>query len=394
MDSLLASHQSKEPSERIPCMPAEQSWGNEEQFRLLIEGAMDYAIFLIDPRGHVVSWNPGAERILGYKQDEIVGQPLSRIFTSEDIEAGEPEQELQTAVKSGRSEDERWQLRKDGGRFWAQGVLTALHDEQGKIRGFAKVLRDRTDMKELQETLRHRAESLIENDERKNQFLAVLVHELRNPLAPILNALQLIRHEGQGKPALEKPIRVIERQVRHVQRLVEDVLDVIRVGAGKLRLRKERVELAGVVRQAVETTRPLVESRKHQLSLSLPAVPVWLDADPTRLVQILVNLLTNAAKYTDEGGQIALSADLEGNEVVLRVRDSGIGIPADVMPHIFDLFIQGDYSQRHAQGGLGIGLTLVRNLIHLHGGTIQARSEGPRKGSEFIVRLRAAKDQS
>ena len=369
-------------------MPADQpSWGNEEQFRLLIEGAMDYAIFLIDPEGRISSWNPGAERVFGYKQDEIVGQPLARIFTPEDIEAGEPGQELQTATTSNRSEDERWQVRKDGGRFWAQGVLTALRDEQGNLRGFAKVLRDRTDMKELQETLRLRAESLIENDERKNQFLAVLVHELRNPLAPILNALQVIRQVGQGNSGLEQPLRVIDRQVRHIQRLVEDVLDVIRVGAGKMRLRKERLELAGIVRQAVETTRPLVESRKHQFSVSLPPIPVWLEGDPTRLVQILVNLLTNATKYTDEGGHIWLSADLEGNEVVLRVRDSGIGIPADVMPHIFDLFTQGEYSQRHAQGGLGIGLTLVRNLVHLHGGTIQARSEGPGKGSEFIVRL-------
>src|SRR5262249_14319309 len=154
-------------------------------------------------------------------------------------------------------------------------------------------------------------------------------HELRNPLAPILNSLQVIRHLGKSNPALDQPVKVIERQVRHIQRLVEDVLDVIRVGTGKLQLRKERVELAGIIRQAVETTRPLVESHKHQLSVSLPSAPVWLEGDPTRLVQVLVNLLTNAAKYTDEGGHIWLTADLEGNEAVLRVRDSGIGIPAD-----------------------------------------------------------------
>jgi PAS domain S-box-containing protein len=369
-------------------------WGREEQFRLLIEGAMDYAIFLIDAEGRIASWNPGAERILGYRQEEIVGQPFARIFTAEDIEAGEPAQELQTARMSGRSEDERWQVRKDGGRFWAHGVLTALHDDQGNFRGFAKVLRDRTDIKELQETLRHRAEALSESDERKNQFLAVMAHELRNPLAPILNSLQVIRQLGKGNPALDQPLRVIERQVRHIQRLVEDVLDVVRVGTGKLQLRKERVELAGIIRQAVETTRPLVEARKHQFSVSLPSAPVWLEGDPTRLVQVLVNLLTNAAKYTDEGGQIWLTADLEGNEVVVRVRDSGIGIPADVMPHIFDLFTQGDYSRRHAQGGVGIGLTLVRNLVQLHGGTIQARSEGPGKGSEFIVRLPRKREQA
>jgi signal transduction histidine kinase len=172
-----------------------------------------------------------------------------------------------------------------------------------------------------------------------------------------------------------------------MQRLVEDLLDVVRVGTGKMRLRKERIELAGIIRQAVETTRSLVESRKHHLSLSLPSASVWLEADSTRLLQILVNLLTNAAKYTDEDGQIWLSGDLEGNEVVVRVRDSGIGIPADLMPHIFELFTQGNYSLRRSQGGVGIGLTLVRNLVQLHGGTIQVRSDGPGKGSEFIVRL-------
>jgi PAS domain S-box-containing protein len=193
-------------------MSAERArWGTEEQLRLLIEGTLDYAIILIDPEGRVSSWNPGAERILGYTQEEIIGQPLSRIFTLEDIQAGEPEQELEAAKASGRSEDERWQVRKDGSRFWAHGVLTALRDEQGKLRAFAKVLRDRTDIKELTETLRHRAEALSEIDERKNQFLAVLAHELRNPLAPILNSLQLIRHAGGANPALEQPVRVIER---------------------------------------------------------------------------------------------------------------------------------------------------------------------------------------
>jgi PAS domain S-box-containing protein len=368
-------------------MSAQQPWGTEEQFRLLIEGATDYAIFLIDPEGRVASWNPGAERILGYTAAEIVGQRFARIFTPEDIELGEPQQEVQTAAMSGRSEDERWQVRKDGMRFWAQGVLTAVRDEQGKLRGFVKVLRDRTDMKELQETLRHRAEALTEIDQRKDQFLAMLAHELRNPLAPILNSAQIIRQISQGNPALNQPVTIIERQVRHLQRLVEDLLDVVRSGAGKIQLRKERVGLESIVRQAVETTRPLVESRKHQLSVSLPPAPVWLQADPIRLLQVLVNLLTNAAKYTDEGGHVLLSAAVEGNELVLRVRDSGIGISADVMPHIFDLFSQADYSQRRAQGGLGIGLTLVRNLVQLHGGTVQARSEGLGKGSEFIVRL-------
>lgn len=362
--------------------------GTAEQFRLLVEAVEDYAIFMIDPQGRATTWNPGVERVLGYNEQEFQGLPFARIFPPEEAARGECEHEMQTATEHGSSSDERWHIRKDGSRFWAQGVLTSVRSD-GNLLGFVKILRDRTDLKELQETLRGRAEALLEADERKNIFLATLAHELRNPLSPILNAVQILRRTCAESPAVNKSLKIIERQALQLRRLVEDLLDVARLGAGKTRLKKERVELGAAVTVAVESVRPLAQGRKQSLAVALPNEPVWLEADPGRLQQILVNVLNNATKYTDEGGQIFVNASREGNEAVVKVRDTGIGIPADKLPHIFDLFTQVEYPQARAQGGLGIGLTLVRNLVELHGGTVQAKSPGPGKGSEFILRFPA-----
>ena len=360
--------------------------GDDEQFRLLIEAVEDYAIFMIDPEGRAVTWNPGVQRALGYGEEEFHGLPFSKIFLPEDIASGEYRREMERAEKHGRSADERWHVRKDGSHFWAQGVLTAVRSDD-KLRGFVKVLRDRTDLKELQEALRGRAEALLEADERKNVFLATLAHELRHPLAPIVNSVYLLRRVCGDQPLADQPLKVLERQALQLRRLVEDLLDVVRIGAGKIRLKKERVDLVAGVSQAVESVRPLAQARKQILSTTLAQGPLWLQLDPGRLQQILVNLLNNAIKYTDDGGQIFVTASRQGNEAVVRVRDTGIGIPAAQLPHIFDLFTQIDYTRPRSQGGLGIGLTLVRKLVELHGGSVQALSPGPGKGSEFIVRL-------
>lgn len=230
---------------------------------------------------------------------------------------------------------------------------------------------------------------LSEADRRKDEFLAVLAHELRNPLAPILNATHYLRLKGPPEPALQNAREIIDRQVRHLVRLVDDLLDVSRISSGKISLRKDRVSLALIVTNAVEASRPLIESESHQLTVTLPPQPVYLDADLTRLAQVLQNLLNNAAKYTMPGGKIGLHAEFDGKSVAIRVVDSGIGIPHDMLPRVFDLFTQVDRSIERSSGGLGIGLTLVQRLVELHGGTIEARSEGSDKGSEFIVRLPA-----
>lgn len=361
--------------------------GTDAQFRLFVDTMEEHAVFLLTPDGSFATWNAGVGRIFGYAEHEFVGRHSALIFVPEDVERGLVELELRTARESGRAENERWHLRRDGSRFWGLGVLMALHGPGGRLLGFAKILRDRTDLKELQETLRHRAEALAQADERKNIFLATVAHEIRNHLAGIQNATQVLRLLSKDQPAADPPLQIVERQAGQLRRLVDDLLDVTRVSTGKFQLRKEPTDLADVLQPAVEATRPLLEARRQRLTVLLPPTPVRLEADPARLQQVFVNLLTNAAKYTPEGGQVWLSGTVEGDEAVVRVRDTGLGISAEMLSRIFDLFSQVEVARPYAQGGLGIGLTLVRNLVELHGGTVQAQSEGEGKGSQFTVRL-------
>ncbi len=226
-----------------------------------------------------------------------------------------------------------------------------------------------------------------EADRRKNEFLAMLAHELRNPLAPIRSAVQIMGIVSPDLPDLRWARNVIERQVQHMVRLVDDLLDLSRITRGKIKLQIEMVNVATVMERALETCRPVMDARHHELMVAYPSEPLWVQGDAARLAQILGNLLNNAAKYTEDRGQIWLTAAREGNEAVLRVRDSGIGIPPEMLSHIFDLFTQVDRSLDRSQGGLGIGLTLVRRLVELHQGSVQVVSAGPNQGSEFIVHL-------
>jgi signal transduction histidine kinase len=226
-----------------------------------------------------------------------------------------------------------------------------------------------------------------ETDRRKDEFLATLAHELRTPLAPIRNSLHILRMAGGDRGVAERMYEMMERQVNHMVRLVDDLMEVSRITRGKIDLRKEPVDLAAVVHSAVETSKPLIEAARHQLAVTLPDEPLILDADPVRLAQVLANLLNNAAKYTPEGGRIWLTARRAGSNAEVSVRDSGTGIPAEMLPKVFDLFMQVERTYSRAQGGLGIGLTLVRSLVSLHGGSVEARSEGPGRGSELVVRL-------
>ena len=232
----------------------------------------------------------------------------------------------------------------------------------------------------------HALEALREADRRKDEFLATLGHELRNPLAPIRNGLQLLAMAQPGSKAAEEARAMMERQMRHLVRLVDDLLEVSRISTGKLELRKEPVELAALIGAATETSRPLIEVNGHELRIELPEEDVTLDADPVRIAQVLANLLNNAAKYTARGGTIGLLARLEPPGIAIRVRDNGVGIAPDVWPRLFERFAQVGASP-HAYGGLGIGLSIARSLVELHGGTIEAKSDGPGKGSEFTVRL-------
>lgn len=361
----------------------------DDLLRAWVEMVEDYAIILLDSAGNIASWNSGAERLLGYPEAEALGRPSSIIYTAEDVEAGIPEKELGGALSAGRAADERWHARKDGTRFWGSGLLYVLRSEDGAPRGFVKVFRDLTERRLLEDQLRRRTDELLEVDHRRSDFLAMLAHELRNPLSPILNSVFVLEHQlGSEDPIVSSATRTIQRQVASLKRMIDDLLDVSRVAKHKLVLEKRTVVLDEVVKNAVQDVRPLIDERRHKLALELKSIAgVLVDADPVRLQQIFINLLTNAARYTPPEGKIRLSGEREDDQVVIRARDSGVGLSPELGNKIFDLFTQADHSVTRTQGGLGIGLALVKNLVELHGGTVSVHSEGPGEGCEFIVRL-------
>jgi PAS domain S-box-containing protein len=370
--------------------------GSNQTLRALIQ-ACPLAIMVLRPEdGSVQLWNPAAERIFGWAEGEVLGRPAP-------IVPPEKWEELQRKLEqtlSGRPFQgvQARRVRKDGAwidvSLWSaplpapegMHVLTIVDDITERQRLVAERGR-------LEEELRQRVEELAAADQRKDEFLAMLAHELRNPLAAISNAGHVLSRRGDspGDPRSHELVAMIGRQIRHLSRLVDDLLDVSRFSRGRIELRKEPVELRRAVEGAVETARPLLEQRRHRLTVSLPDEPLWLEADLTRIEQVLANLLHNAAKFTEPGGSIELTAARhdsgEASEAVLTVRDDGAGIAPELLPHVFDLFVQEERSLARSRGGLGIGLTLVRALVERHGGSIEAASEGPGRGSAFTVRL-------
>lgn len=360
---------------------------SEERFRLLVDGVRDYAIFMLDPQGIVQSWNAGAQAIKGYEPGEIIGRHFRTFYTPEDQQARKPEIELENALAHGRVEDEGWRVRKDGSLFWANVVVTTIRGPAGELRGYTKITRDMSD--------RRRLEELEQSSRRMNEFLAMLAHELRNPLAPIRNAITIMQLEPLASPVLRNCRDVIDRQLTHVTRLVDDLLDVGRLTTGKIKLRKELLRLSDVVARSVETARPLISARRHHLSVEQPEAPVYVNGDPTRLSQVLQNLLVNAAKYTPEGGRIVLRVVPVENFVNVEVTDNGRGLAPDHLNSIFQLFVQAETgTSAAAESGLGIGLTLARSLSEMHGGSLEAASAGLGQGSTFTVRLPAASPQA
>ena len=399
---------------------------SRENFNLIAQGVRDYALFMLDPKGVIISWNEGAQRINGYTRDEIIGKHFSIFYPEEAIRSKWPDTELENAAKTGRFEDEGWRLRKDRSRFWANVVITTLYDPDGSVRGFLKITRDLTERMRSEEGLRHaqaelemrvnertaelaeanralkteiserhlleqelrnRVAVMAEDDRRKNEFLATLAHELRNPLAPIQYAYELMNLAGDNENLRDEAQAILHRQVQHMVRLIDDLLDLSRITRNKLELRRDRIELTAVIEDAVETARPLLEARGHDLRVRLAPGPILVNADRTRLAQVFSNLLSNAAKFTERGGRIRLTSEREGGQIVIRVQDNGIGIAPAMLPRIFEMFVQADRSLERTQSGLGIGLTLVKRVVEMHGGTVEAKSEGIGHGTEFAVHL-------
>jgi PAS domain S-box-containing protein len=352
---------------------------SEERFRLLVDNVKDYAIFMLDPEGYVVSWNTGAARIKGYKREEIVGQHFSVFYVPEEAAAGKPARELAIAQQVGRVEDEGWRVRKDGTTFWANVNITAVYDESKRLRGFAKVTRDLTE--------RRQREELERSGDRMRTFLATLAHELRNPLAPLRNAVGVMQLEAGMSPTLARSRDLIDRQVTHLTRLVDDLLDVGRIMSNKVELRIARVDVGEVVARAIEAARPFTDARDQSVAEHMPAEPLMVAGDMTRLIQVLQNLLHNASKFSPTGSHIDIFSRIDHNMAVLEVRDSGCGIPLRSLDSIFELFMQEKEGQNPSEGGLGIGLTLCKSLMEMHGGTIIASSEGAGRGSTFSLSL-------
>jgi PAS domain S-box-containing protein len=360
----------------------ERKRAEEAQARLaaIVESSED-AIVSKTLDGIILSWNAGAERLFGYAAHEAIGRSITLIIPPE---RQDEEHEILARIARGERVEhfETVRVAKEGRRIDISLTVSPVRDGAGRIVGASKVARDITDRKRAEEALR-------EADRRKDQFIALLAHELRNPLAPLRNGLQVIGLAGGDADAVAQARGMMERQLGHMVRLIDDLLDVSRINQNKMELRRSRVLLTDVVSSAVETARPAIEAAGHELTVALPPEPVHLDADLTRLAQVFSNLLTNSAKYTERGGRIWLAAERHGGEVVVSVRDTGIGIPADALPRIFDMFSQVGRSIERSTGGLGIGLALVKGLVEMHDGTVTAASEGQGKGSTFTVKLPA-----
>lgn len=360
---------------------------NDALLRLLIEQTTEHAVMLVTLDGRIASWNRAAELVFGRSPDEAIGKPLAVLFTPEDIAAGMVTNELLTAAASPGADDDRWLVRKDGSKFWASGVMIALRDPDGKHIAFGKILRNRTDLREQVETLRNQARAADVQSRNKDVFISTLSHELRNPLAPLTHAVELIKLQVPQTPEVDVLVGMLERQIGHLRHLVEDLMDLSRIASGKIAIEKEPVRVSEIIARVAESVRALIERKRHRLHLLLPEGDMVVEGDGARLDQVFINLLTNAAKYTPEGGDIWVKGTTEADEAVVHIQDNGIGIPQEMQSKIFDLFTQVEPARTWSLGGLGIGLSLVMQLVNLHGGMVQVRSDGPGKGSEFTVRL-------
>ncbi|MBI3864831.1 MAG: PAS domain S-box protein, partial [Planctomycetia bacterium] len=354
------------------------------RFAAIVQSSDD-AIISKDLNGVIMSWNEGATRLFGYSPAEAIGQSIVMLMPPERVDE---EPGILNRIRRGERIDhyETVRRRKDGTLVEISLCVSPMTDAYGKIVGASKIARDITDRKRAER-------ALLEADRQKNEFLATLAHELRNPLAPIRNSLNVLSLTLGDNPAAAQVQQMMDRQVKHMVRLVDDLLEISRITTGKIDLRREPVEIASVIRSAVETSSPMIDAAHHQLAIALSPEPLTVDGDLVRLAQVVTNLLNNAAKYTEPGGQIWLNVSRRAGQVLISIRDTGIGISSELLPHVMEMFTQADRNMRRPQDGLGIGLALVKRLVELHGGSVEAKSDGEGCGSEFTIRLPLSQKQ-
>jgi len=354
-----------------------------------LSSSVTHAFICMDPDGTVVAWKGAAARVFGYSEEEALGRTVTHIFVPEDRERAQDRYELEVAAHSGHSEDDRWHLRKDGSRVWVTGTVTALRDETGTLLGFVKTLRDRTDLRSQYEALEAQAVQLTDSRERTHAFLKTLGHELRNPLAPLSNAAHIISRASTDA-RVATALQIISRQISTLTRLADDLMDISRLEIGKVELVRRRVDVRRLLLEATESLQDAAKQKELTLEAILPKGPLFADIDEDRFQRVVLNLVGNAIKYTPARGHVWITATEDAHDVLVQVRDSGIGIASDVLPKIFELFTRAPAAVDLVPGGLGVGLAMVKDIVELHGGTVQARSAGAGKGAEFTVRIPAA----
>jgi PAS domain S-box-containing protein len=357
-----------------------------------VQSVRDYAIFALDVDGRVTSWNEGARRIKGYEADEIIGRHFSVFYPPEVAASGHPADELAIARAEGRYEEEGWRVRKDGSRFWANVIITALRADDGTLIGYAKVTRDLTERRLAQQREIEDARRIAEaeaSSRAKTGFLAAMSHELRTPISAILGWTQVLLKSGDAIAASERrrAIEVIDRNARSQVHLIDDLLDLSRIMAGKVRLDLQQISIDDVVQAAIDSARPTADAREIELKYVFDPIPATVNADPSRVQQVVWNLLTNAIKFTPKGGRVQVLLQRVNSHVELSVSDTGIGIAPEYLPHVFDRFSQRDSSTGRTYGGLGLGLAICKQLVELHGGSIRVSSRGEGQGATFLVHL-------
>ncbi|HKS58348.1 MAG TPA: HAMP domain-containing sensor histidine kinase [Steroidobacteraceae bacterium] len=357
----------------------------DELLRLLLDSALEHAVFLLDRDGRITWWSKGAERVFALSREQAIGMPLTQIFTPTDRQSGLAQLEMAIADADAISEDDRWHVRADGGRFWASGALITLRGTDGKVLGFGKILRDRTDTKEQLVGIQSQLEDAQRSHMAKDSVIAKVAHELRNLFTGLNAGLQVMRSHSGDESRQKDVMTLMQQQLQVVRSLTEDLLDAHRSRAGKVSLVLEPVTLQQVLNDASEHLRSRAEAKSQLMQLLAPRAPIIVLADPSRIFQVFTNLIENAIKYTPAEGRIWVKASFDDRDAIVHVEDTGRGIAPAMLPRVFDMFTQADPAS--SDGGLGIGLALVNELVRLHGGSVQAVSLGLGKGSEFTVRL-------